>query len=143
MSLRGSARRREIQLAYLLLAPALLLLLTVLAYPVGWELWTSFTDLSPLSDGPQAFVGFELAEQLHHFAHHQERIAVAGVPPRRGDALTQHGEPVRGDRSEDQGEGRSPIRRIRCSLTVRYFGLSTTERTSSSSRCQTARSEGV
>src|SRR5216683_3298628 len=59
MSLRGSARRREIQLAYLLLSPALLLLLTVLAYPVGWELWTSLTDLSPLSDGPQAFVGFE------------------------------------------------------------------------------------
>src|SRR6266540_2500978 len=59
MSLRGSARRREIQLAYLLLSPALLLLLTVLAYSVGWELWTSLTDLSPLSDGPQAFVGFE------------------------------------------------------------------------------------
>src|SRR5438128_265032 len=59
MGLRGSARRREIQLAYLLLSPALLLLLTVLAYPVGWELWTSLTDLSPISDGPQAFVGFE------------------------------------------------------------------------------------
>src|SRR6266446_7963797 len=64
MSLRGSARRREIQLAYLLLSPALLLLLTVLAYPVGWELWTSLTDLSPLSDGPQAFVGFENYRRL-------------------------------------------------------------------------------
>src|SRR5439155_5364721 len=59
MSLPGSARRREIRLAYLLLSPALLLLFTVLAYPIGWELWTSLTDLSPLSDGPQAFVGFE------------------------------------------------------------------------------------
>src|SRR3989441_25755 len=59
MSLRGSARRREIQLAYLLLSHALLLLLPVLAYPVGWELWTSLTALSPISDGPQAFVGFE------------------------------------------------------------------------------------
>src|SRR6059036_2393998 len=59
MSLPGSARRREIRLAYLLLSPALLLLLTVLAYPIGWELWTSLTDLSPISDGPQAFVGFE------------------------------------------------------------------------------------
>lgn len=38
------ARRRDIQLAYLLLAPALLLLLTVLAYPVGWEVWTSLMD---------------------------------------------------------------------------------------------------
>lgn len=53
------ARRRDIQLAYLLLAPALLLLLTVLAYPVGWEVWTSLTDLSPLKDGPPAFVGLE------------------------------------------------------------------------------------
>ncbi|MBI2562117.1 MAG: sugar ABC transporter permease [candidate division NC10 bacterium] len=53
------ARRRDIQLAYLLLAPALLLLLTVLAYPVGWEVWTSLTDLSPRKDGPPAFVGLE------------------------------------------------------------------------------------
>src|SRR5437773_1037390 len=47
-----TTRRRDIQLAYLLLAPTLLLLLTVLAYPVGWEVWTSLTDLSPLKDGP-------------------------------------------------------------------------------------------
>src|SRR5438094_10073721 len=52
-----TTRRRDIQLAYLLLAPTLLLLLTVLAYPVGWEVWTSLTDLSPLKDGPPAFVG--------------------------------------------------------------------------------------
>jgi multiple sugar transport system permease protein len=50
-------RAREIRLAYLLLAPALLLLLTVLAYPVGWEVWTSFTDLSPLKDGSTSYVG--------------------------------------------------------------------------------------
>lgn len=64
MSLPGSARRREIQLAYLLLSPTLLLLLTVLAYPVGWELWTSLTDLSPLKDGPPEFVGFENYRRL-------------------------------------------------------------------------------
>src|SRR5436309_14880799 len=52
-----TTRRRDIQLAYLLLAPTLLLLLTVLAYPVGWEVWTSLTDLSPLKHGPPAFVG--------------------------------------------------------------------------------------
>ena len=43
--------------AYLLLAPTALLLLTVLAYPVGWEAWISLTDLSPLNDRGAAFVG--------------------------------------------------------------------------------------
>ena len=52
-------RARDIRLAYLLLAPALLLLLTALAYPIGWEVWTSFTDLSPLNDRPTAFVGLD------------------------------------------------------------------------------------
>jgi multiple sugar transport system permease protein len=55
----GAARRREIQVAYLLLAPTLVLLFGVLAYPVGWEIWTSLTDLSPLKDGPAEFVGLE------------------------------------------------------------------------------------
>jgi ABC-type sugar transport system permease subunit len=36
-----------------------LLLLAVLAYPVGWEVWTSLTDLSPLKSGGTAFVGLE------------------------------------------------------------------------------------
>src|SRR5262245_33065988 len=31
----------------------------VLVYPIGWEIWTSLTDLSPLKDGPAAFVGLE------------------------------------------------------------------------------------
>ena len=44
--------------AYLLLAPATLLLVTVLAYPVGWEAWISLTDLSPLNDRGAVFVGF-------------------------------------------------------------------------------------
>ena len=52
-------RARDVRLAYLLLAPALLLLLTALAYPIGWEVWTSLTDLSPLNDHPTAFVGLE------------------------------------------------------------------------------------
>src|SRR2546422_4206151 len=57
MRVATAARRRDIRVAYLLLAPTLLLLLTALAYPVGWEVWTSLTDLSPLKDGPTAFVG--------------------------------------------------------------------------------------
>ncbi|HEY7435718.1 MAG TPA: sugar ABC transporter permease, partial [Methylomirabilota bacterium] len=55
----AARRRREIGLAYLLLAPALLLLGGVLAYPLGWEVWTSFTSLSPQRDGGTAFVGLE------------------------------------------------------------------------------------
>ena len=35
----------------------MLLLLTVLGYPVGWEVWTSLTDLSPLKSGDAEFVG--------------------------------------------------------------------------------------
>jgi ABC-type sugar transport system permease subunit len=64
MRVATTTRRREIQLAYLLLAPTLLLLLTVLAYPVGWEVWTSLTDLSPLKEGPPAFVGLENYRRL-------------------------------------------------------------------------------
>ena len=52
-------RARDIRLAYTLLAPALLLLAMVLVYPIAWEIWTSLTDLSPLKDGPAAFVGLE------------------------------------------------------------------------------------
>ena len=54
----GTRRRREIGLAYLLLAPTLLLLAAVLGYPLGWEVWTSFTNLSPLQDRV-AFVGLQ------------------------------------------------------------------------------------
>ncbi len=57
--MRPGQRQRDIRTAYLLLSPAVLLLLTVLAYPLGWEIWTSFTSLSPLQDGGTAFVGLE------------------------------------------------------------------------------------
>jgi len=55
----GARWRRKIGLAYLLLTSALLLLGGVLAYPLGWEIWTSFTKPSPLQDGGTAFVGLE------------------------------------------------------------------------------------
>jgi multiple sugar transport system permease protein len=51
-------REQEIRTAYLLLSPAVLLLLAVLAYPLGWEIWTSFTSLSPLHEGT-VFVGLK------------------------------------------------------------------------------------
>ncbi len=52
-------RRRDVWLAYLLLSPVFLLLLGVLAYPVGWGVWVSLTDLSPLKEEGPAFVGLE------------------------------------------------------------------------------------
>jgi len=50
--------------AYLLLAPATLLLVGVLAYPLGWEAWISLTDFSPLNDRGPAFVGTENYRRL-------------------------------------------------------------------------------
>src|SRR5262249_9124239 len=55
----SAARRREVGLAYLLLAPALLLLGGVLAFPLAWEIRASLTSLSPLQDGGAVFVGLE------------------------------------------------------------------------------------
>src|SRR5713101_2453551 len=59
VTMRGTQRQRDIRNAYLLLSPAVLLLLIVLAYPVGWEVWTSLTSFSPLQDGATAFVGVQ------------------------------------------------------------------------------------
>ena len=50
--------------AYLLLAPAVLLLVVVLAYPVGWEAWISLTNLSPLNDRGAVFVGLDNYRRL-------------------------------------------------------------------------------
>jgi multiple sugar transport system permease protein len=56
---RRTRRRGDIRTAYILLSPAVLLLVTVLAYPLGWEVWTSFTSFSPQQEGATAFVGLE------------------------------------------------------------------------------------
>jgi multiple sugar transport system permease protein len=60
----SGTRRREIALAYGLMAPAVILMAGVLAYPVAWEMWTSLTDMSPLNDGPARFVGLENYRRL-------------------------------------------------------------------------------
>src|SRR5262245_1277109 len=61
---RRPHRQRQIVIAYALLSPAVILLLTVLAYPVGWEVWTSLTSLSPLQYGGTAFVGTQNYQRL-------------------------------------------------------------------------------
>jgi len=50
------SRRGDVVVAYTLMAPALLLVLGVLAYPIGWEVWVSFTGLSS-HGGTRGFVG--------------------------------------------------------------------------------------
>lgn len=49
--------RRDSRIAYLLLSPAVLLLVFVLGYPLVWELWISFTDFSAQGGGAFSFVG--------------------------------------------------------------------------------------
>jgi ABC-type sugar transport system permease subunit len=60
----SSRRRKQIIAAYLLMAPTLALLAGVLAYPIAWEIWTSFTNLSPLNDAGATFVGLENYRRL-------------------------------------------------------------------------------
>lgn len=69
-------RRREIRLAYLLLAPAVVLLGVVLGYPAAWEVWTSLTDLSPLREGGPGFVGLENYRRLLADAEFWPAVAV-------------------------------------------------------------------
>jgi multiple sugar transport system permease protein len=52
----GVSRRSDLVVAYMLMAPAVLLVLGVLAYPIGWEVWVSFTGLSSRG-GSRGFVG--------------------------------------------------------------------------------------
>ena len=68
-------RRREIRLAYLLLAPAVLLVFGVIAYPLGWQIWTSLTDWSPAA--PVAhFVGLANYITLAHDADYWRAVAI-------------------------------------------------------------------
>jgi multiple sugar transport system permease protein len=57
-------RRRDVFHAYALMSPALLLMASVLAYPVAWEIWVSLTNLSPLNEGPTVFVGLDNYRRL-------------------------------------------------------------------------------
>jgi len=61
---RARVRRRDARLAYLMLAPAVLLLIVVLGYPVAWEVWISLTDFSPQNDGGARFVGLANYQRL-------------------------------------------------------------------------------
>lgn len=54
---RVAGRHRRVAAAYALMAPALVLVLGVLAYPVAWEAWISLTSLSSRAEGRPVFVG--------------------------------------------------------------------------------------
>jgi len=51
-------RQREVLLAYLLLAPAVALVLGVLAFPLVWQTRLSLTDFAPMIRPTAMFVGF-------------------------------------------------------------------------------------
>jgi len=57
------ARRSEIRVAYGLLAPAVVLMALVLAYPVAWEAWISLTSFSGAEEG-RRFVGLAQYQRL-------------------------------------------------------------------------------
>src|SRR5438132_2348366 len=51
-------RQREVFLAYLLLAPAVALVLGLQAFPLAWQVRLSLTNFSPMARAGAAFVGF-------------------------------------------------------------------------------------
>jgi multiple sugar transport system permease protein len=51
------SRRREVLLAYLLLVPAVVLVLGLQIYPLIWQVWFSLTNLSPFVLPSAAFIG--------------------------------------------------------------------------------------
>ena len=52
-------RGHSLARAYVLMTPALLLVLGVLVYPVAWEVWVSLTNFSSRLGGPPGFVGLQ------------------------------------------------------------------------------------
>ena len=54
---RRARRRREVVWAYVLMAPAFVLVLGGLAYPLAWEVWVSLTDFRSTLEGGPRFVG--------------------------------------------------------------------------------------
>lgn len=53
-----SRRRRDVFIAFLLLAPAVVLVLGLQAYPLAWQIWFSLTNFSPRVPGVPTFLGF-------------------------------------------------------------------------------------
>src|SRR5438094_2166360 len=64
MRVATTARRRDTRSSHLLLAPAIIRRQKAIAYPIGWEIWTSLTDLSPVNDHPTSFVGLDNYRRL-------------------------------------------------------------------------------
>ncbi len=66
-------------LAYALLAPVVALVVGVLAYPVGWEVWVSLTDFSTSLGAPPSFVGLANWARLLHDGEFWHALAVTVV----------------------------------------------------------------
>jgi multiple sugar transport system permease protein len=68
----SSSRRRQVLTAYVLLAPALLLVPGLLAYPILWEVWSSLTNRA-VQNSFAAYVG--LSNYLHLLDDPMVRLA--------------------------------------------------------------------
>lgn len=55
----GSLKSQEARLGYILIAPAFLLVVAVIAYPVVYNIWLSFHDVSLNPNRPDVFVGLD------------------------------------------------------------------------------------
>jgi multiple sugar transport system permease protein len=71
-------RRREVVVAYGLMLPAVVLVVGVLAYPVAWEVWVSFTGLSARADA-RGFVGLANYRRMMGDAFFWRALATTAV----------------------------------------------------------------
>ncbi|EZP77184.1 binding-protein-dependent transport systems inner membrane component [Parageobacillus genomosp. 1] len=56
---RGTLQAQEARLGYLLIAPAFLLVAMIIFYPVAYNIWLSFHDVSLNPNKPDIFIGLE------------------------------------------------------------------------------------
>lgn len=75
----GPGRGRQVAQAYVLMGPALLLVLGVLAYPVAWEVWVSLTNFSSRADGGPVWVGLENYRRMVGQAEFWRAVATTAV----------------------------------------------------------------
>ena len=61
------------------MAPAVILVLSVLAYPIGWEIWISLTDFSSRATGGPVFVGLANYQRLLGDPMFWRALGVTGV----------------------------------------------------------------
>lgn len=75
----NAGRRREVGVAYALLTPALVVVAGVLAYPLAWEIWVSFTGFATTQTGAPQFIGLTNYRRMLADAFFWRALAVTAV----------------------------------------------------------------